>query len=84
MHTITTSYHFEITTSKRAMHVFGTVMSHSDEGTWVDIWCPEEPSLTQRIRVSHQDIWGAVEVLVRERMETAFASEKPFSFRCLV
>ena len=84
MHTITTSYHFKITSSERIMHVFGTVMSRSDEGTWVDIWCPEEPSLTQRIRVSHQDIQDAIELSVRERMEKAFTSEKPFSFLSLV
>lgn len=48
MCTMATSYHYEIITSERIMHVFGTVMSHSDESVLMDLWCPEEPCLTQK------------------------------------
>ena len=77
-----TSYHFEITTSERIIHVFGTIMSHSDEGVLIDLWCPEEPCLTQRINISKQDIGGAIEALLQDCLEKAFISERPFSICC--
>ncbi len=83
MSTITTSYHFEITTSERIMHVFGTVMSHSDESIMIDLWCPEEPRMTQRVNISHQDVRKAIEALLQERMEKTFISEGEFAIRFL-
>lgn len=84
MCTNTTSYHFEITTSERVVHVFGTIMSHSDESVWADLWCPEEPCFTQRIRVSYQDTQEAIEALIRERMKNFFFSEGKCVIRLLL
>lgn len=65
------------------MHVFGTVMLRSEEGVLVDLWCPEEPCLTQGVIVAHQDIGGAIENLLQECMEKSFVSEKPYTIRVL-
>lgn len=78
---VTTSYNFKITTSERIMYVFGTVMSWSDEGTLVDLWCPEEPCLSQRITVTQEGVLEAIKTLLRERLEQVCAFEKPFSFQ---
>mgnify|MGYP007069834246 CR=1 FL=1 len=83
MCTNTTSYHFKITTSERIMHVFGTVMSHSDEGVVMDLWCPEEPCLTQRTIVIQQDMGGAIQVLLRECLERKFGLENLVSIKLL-
>lgn len=71
-------YNFKITSSERIMYVFGTVMSHSDEGILVDLWCPEEPGLSQRIMIAQEDVLEAIKTMLRERMEQVCASEKPF------
>ena len=78
-----TSYHFKITSSERIMHVFGTVMSHSDEGVHIDLWCPEEPCLTQRIIVTQQDIGGVIEALLRECLDRSFGLENLVSIKLL-
>lgn len=83
MRTITTFYHFKITTSERIMHAFGTVMSHSDEGVLIDLWCPEEPRLTQRVFVSHQNIREAFEALIREQMKKTLFLEREFTIQLL-
>ncbi len=80
---ITTSYHFEITTSERIMNVFGTVMSHTDVSVLVDLWCPEESCFTQRVNVYHQDIREVVEALIQEKMVKSFFSEGKFVIRLL-
>jgi hypothetical protein len=66
------------------MFVFGTVMSHSDEGVHIDMWCPEEPCLTQRTIVTQQDMGGAIEALLRECLERSFGSEKPYTIQLLL
>lgn len=78
-----TSYHCEITTSEKTMHVFGTVMSHSDEGVLIDLWCPEEPCLAQKVIVSQYNIQETVEELLRERMERLIASDSPYTIQLL-
>ncbi len=83
MHANTTSYHFEITTSERKMHVFGTIMSYSDDGVLVDLWCPEEPCFSQRVSVSYQDTREAIEALIQERMANTFFSKGDFTIRFL-
>lgn len=65
------------------MHVFGTVMFHSDDGVLVDLWCPEEPCVTQRAKVSNQDTREAIETLIRERMAKAFLTEENFTINFL-
>ena len=70
-----TSYHFKITTSERIMHVFGTVMSHSDEGVHIDLWCPEEPRLNQRITTTNADIPQAIETLLLENLKQMIPTE---------
>ena len=65
------------------MHVFGTVMSHSDEGALVDLWCPEEPCFTQKVSVSCQDTRKAIEALIEERILGSFFSEGEFTIRFL-
>ena len=79
----TTSYNFKITTSERIMFVFGTVMSRSDEGTLIDLWCPEEPCLTKKITVEQEDIGDALKALLREHLEGLYAAETPFSIEHL-
>ena len=79
----TTSYNFKITTSERIMFVFGTVMSRSDEGTLIDLWCPEEPCLTKKITVEQEDIGDALNALLREHLEGLYATETPFSIEYL-
>ena len=66
------------------MHVFGTTMSHSDEGVLIDLWCPEEPCLTQRVNVSYQDIRETIKALIRAQMEKIFDSERVFSVQFLL
>ena len=83
MPTVTTSYNFKITTSERILFIFGTVMSRTDEGILIDLWCPEEPCLSQRITVARENIREAVKAVLRERLEGLCASEKPFSIQSL-
>lgn len=59
-----TSYHFEITNSEEIIHVFATIMSHSHDETLMDLWCPEEPRLNQRITTMHSDIPQAIETML--------------------
>lgn len=63
-----TSYHFKITTSEEIIHVFATVMSHADEETLLDLWCPEEPRLNQRITTMRSGIPQALETMLCENL----------------
>lgn len=63
------SYHFEITTSEKTMEVFGTVMSRTPESVVLDLWCPEEPRLNQKITTTIDDIPKTVETLLRKNLE---------------
>lgn len=83
MCTISTSYHFKITTSNEIMEVFGTVMSRTAEGVVLDIWCPEEPRLNHRITTATTDIPKEVETLLREDLEKTLPSGRCFSIRYL-
>ena len=83
MCTMATSYHYEIITSERIMHVFGTVMSHSDESVLMDLWCPEEPCLTQKVNVACHNIRENVEVLIQERMRSLFVAERMYTISCI-
>lgn len=65
------------------MHVFGTVMSQSNEGVLVDLWCPEEPCLTQRTIVTQKDIGRAIEALLRECLDRSFGLENLVSIKLL-
>lgn len=83
MRIVTTSYNFKITTSERIMYVFGTIMFRTDEGTLIDLWCPEETCLSQRITVAHENIAEAVKTVLRESLEGLCVSDKPFSIEAL-
>lgn len=63
-----TSYHFKITTSEEIIHVFATVMSHADEETLLDLWCPEEPRLNQRITATCASIPQSIETMLYENL----------------
>ena len=63
------SYRFEIATSEKTLEVFGTVMSRTPEGVVLDLWCPEEPRLNQKITTTIIDIPKAVEYLLHENLE---------------
>lgn len=63
------SYRFEIATAERTLEVFGTVMSRTSEGVMLDLWCPEEPCLNQKITTIIDDIPKTVEALLRENLE---------------
>jgi hypothetical protein len=82
-HQANTTYQFEITTSERIMQVFGTVMSHSDEGVLIDLWCPNEPCFSQRVNISCPDIREAIVTLIQERMKISFVSEGKYTIRFL-
>ena len=83
MHIVTTSHNFEIATSERILFIFGTIMFHTDEGTLIDLWCPEEPCLSQRITVDNENIAEAVKAVLRESLEVLCASDMPFSIESL-
>jgi hypothetical protein len=83
MYTITTFYHFEITTSERVINVFGTVMFHTDVSVLVDLWCPEEPYFTQRAEFSSQETQHAIEALIQKKMVKSCFSEGKFVIRLL-
>ena len=83
MRIVTTSYNFKITTSERIMYVFGTIMFRTDEGTLLDLWCPEETCLSQRITVDNENIAEAVKAVLRESLEVLCASDMPFSIESL-
>ncbi len=63
------SYHFEITTSEKTMEVFGTVMSRTPESVVLDLWCPEEPRLNQKITTTIESIPKTVETLIHNNFE---------------
>lgn len=75
MCTITTSYHFKITTSDAILEVFGTVMFRASDGIVLDLWCPEEPRLNQRITTTNADIPQAIETLLQENLKQMIPTE---------
>lgn len=83
MNTSTTSYHFKIITSDEIMEVFGTVMSRTPESIVLDLWCPEEPRLNQRITTTNSNIPETVENLLRKEIEQFMPKGNGFSIQYL-
>ena len=65
----TSSYRFEIATSEKTLEVFGTVMSRTPKGVVLDLWCPEEPRLNQKITTTIEDIPKVVETILHDNLE---------------